>query len=219
MTLIIIDSGSGNLRSVVKSLESTGSARQRRESILISSDPESIARASRLVLPGQGAFGAVRQSLDSHPGMVEAMTEAVMQRGVPLLGICVGMQIFVTKGSENGTHQGLGWLAGECRAIAPKPGLKIPHMGWNSLSLTETGKTHPLLQSVADGDHVYFVHSYAVSLDEPDQVLASCEISADGDRPVTAMIGRDNFAGTQFHVEKSQAVGLKILENFWRWNP
>ncbi|MDI9409446.1 MAG: imidazole glycerol phosphate synthase subunit HisH [Candidatus Pacebacteria bacterium] len=219
MSLVIIDSGSGNLRSVQKSLESTRSAGQRGESITVSSDPRIIAAASRLVLPGQGAFRSVALGLESHEGLMAAMTEAVIGRGVPLLGICVGMQIMVTSGRENGNHRGLGWLSGECLAIAPAVGIKIPHMGWNNLSLTAQGRGHPLLRGIADGDHAYFVHSYVVDLAEPSHLLATCEVGPGEDTRLTAMIGRDNICGTQFHVEKSQATGLKILENFWQWTP
>ena len=215
MAVIIIDSGSGNLRSVQKALESTRPTAQMSQEILISSDPQAIAQASRLVLPGQGAFAAVRRGLFEPDGLVAAMTEAVFQRATPLLGICVGMQILVQEGEENGHHTGLGWLGGRCRALAPISGRKIPHMGWNNLELSATGRTHPLLRGISDGDHGYFVHSYAVELTDDSARLASCDYQG----AVTAMIGQGSFAGTQFHVEKSQQTGLRILANFWDWRP
>ncbi|MCX8500466.1 MAG: imidazole glycerol phosphate synthase subunit HisH [Alphaproteobacteria bacterium] len=215
MAVVIIDSGSGNLRSVQKALEQTRPTRQMSQEIRISSKPQEIARATRLVLPGQGAFASVRRGLDAVDGLVEAMTEAVLHRAVPLLGICVGMQILVTDGEENGRHSGLGWLAGHCRALTPLPGRKIPHMGWNNLELSPSGRSHPLLRGIGDGDHGYFVHSYAVELTDNSDRLASCDYHG----PVTAMIGHGTFAGTQFHVEKSQQTGLAILANFWDWRP
>ena len=215
MAVIIIDSGSGNLRSVQKALESTRPTAQMSQEIRISSDPQEIARATRLVLPGQGAFAAVRRGLFAPDGLVEAMTEAVFQRATPLLGICVGMQILVREGEENGSHLGLGWLAGRCRALTPLPGRKIPHMGWNNLDLSESGRSHPLLRGISDGDHGYFVHSYAVELTDDSSRLASCDYQGQ----VTAMVGQGSFAGAQFHLEKSQRTGLQILANFWDWRP
>jgi imidazole glycerol-phosphate synthase subunit HisH len=216
-TVAIIDYGSGNLHSAVKAFE-----RAAREAgldgtrIVLTADPETVAAADRIVLPGVGAYADCRAGLDAVPGMVEAMTGAVQRGGRPFLGICVGMQLMATRGLEHETTSGLDWIGGDVAPIAPDdPGLKIPHMGWNTL---QAGRDHALLADIplgADGLHAYFVHSYAFTPTDRNDLVA---VSAYGG-PVTAVVGRDNMAGTQFHPEKSQELGLRLIANFLRWRP
>ncbi len=217
VTVAIIDYGSGNLHSAAKAFE-----RAAREGgldgtrILVTDRPDDVAQADRIVLPGVGAYADCRRGLDGVVGMVEAMTLAVRERGRPFLGICVGMQLMATRGLEYETTAGLGWIAGDVAPIAPSdPSLKIPHMGWNTLSVE---RETPLLDGIPTGDaglHAYFVHSYALKpLDRADVVAQS-----DYGGPVTAMVVRDNVAGTQFHPEKSQRLGLALIANFLRWQP
>jgi glutamine amidotransferase len=172
--------------------------------------------ADRIVLPGVGAFADCRRGLDGVPGMVEALTETVRGKGRPFLGICVGMQLMATRGLEHETAQGLDWIRGDVKAIVPDdPSLKIPHMGWNTL---EARTSHPVLDGIETGPmglHAYFVHSYALAPDDPADVVATCRHGG----PVTAVVGRDNLVGTQFHPEKSQALGLRLIANFLRWRP
>ena len=208
MTVAIIDYGSGNLRSAAKAFE-----RQSDEAVHVTASPELVARADRIVLPGVGAFGHCRDGLFALDGMMEALTEAVIGKGRPFLGICVGMQLMADVGLEHGRHDGFGWIAGAVRAIEPAdPALKVPHLGWNALTVTQA---HPVLDGIATGDHVYFVHSYHLVAADPAQVLAT----TDHGGTVTAMVGRDNMVGTQFHPEKSQAVGLSLIANFLAWSP
>ena len=173
-------------------------------------------KADRIVLPGVGAFADCRRGLDAVPGMVEVLQRRVHEDKRPFLGICVGMQLMATRGLEHTTSYGLDWIHGDVKAIAPSdPSLKIPHMGWNTLELA---KPHPLLDGIPtgpDGLHAYFVHSYALTPSDPGDVVAT----ADYGGPVTAIVGRDNLVGTQFHPEKSQALGLKLIANFLRWRP
>ena len=212
MAVIILDLGSGNLRSVERAMRETMPKGSTTE-IIISADPDRLRHAERIILPGQGAFGACMAGLNRHDGMREALTEAVFSRGVPMLGICVGMQLLVERGLEHGEHLGLGWLQGRCVPIAAPPPLKIPHMGWNDLSLSDTGAAHPLLRGIDNGDHAYFVHSYGLQGVTAAATLASCDYGGE----IVAMVGGERFAGTQFHAEKSQQTGLKILTNFWQW--
>ena len=208
MTVAIIDYGSGNLRSAAKAFE-----RQSDEAVHVTASPELVARADRIVLPGVGAFGHCRDGLFALDGMMEALTEAVIGKGRPFLGICVGMQLMADVGLEHGRHDGFGWIGGAVRAIEPAdPALKVPHLGWNALTVTQA---HPVLDGIATGDHVYFVHSYHLVAADPAQVLAT----TDHGGTVTAMVGRDNMVGTQFHPEKSQAVGLSLIANFLAWSP
>jgi glutamine amidotransferase len=176
-----------------------------------------LAVADRIVLPGQGAFAACRRGLDALPGMVETLTEQVISRGKPFLGICVGMQLMAERGLEHGVTPGLGWIAGEIAPMDPHDelgaALPLPQMGWNALRLA--APAHPLLAGVADGDHAYFVHSYALAGGRADQLLAAAEYGG----AIPAIVGRDNLAGTQFHAEKSSTVGLRILANFLGWRP
>jgi glutamine amidotransferase len=212
-TVALIDYGSGNLRSAEKALARAAAERGSGHSIAVTADPELAAKAERIVLPGVGAFADCMNGLKALPGMVEALNEAVLRRGVPFLGICVGMQLLASVGREFGDHPGLGWIAGEVVRMAPEDkSLKIPHMGWNELSFE---RRHPLFAGLDEGTHVYFVHSYVVRPANPGHVLATCDY---GGR-FAAAVGRDNIAGTQFHPEKSQAAGLAVLNNFLGWKP
>ncbi|MFQ5466744.1 MAG: imidazole glycerol phosphate synthase subunit HisH [Kiloniellaceae bacterium] len=214
MTIVIVDCGSGNLRSAAKALERAAGMAGVNAPVQVSDRAEAVARAERLVLPGVGAFGDCRRGLAALPGMIEALEEAVMARGRPFLGICVGMQLMAHVGREHGDHPGLGWIPGAVEALAPAdPLLKIPHMGWNDLHIA--APAHPVLADLGEHPHVYFVHGYGFCARVPGDVLASVDYGG----PVVAAIGRDNLFGTQFHPEKSQAVGLQILENFVRWRP
>ncbi len=179
-----------------------------------------VRRAERVVLPGVGAFGACRDGLHALPGMVDALEEAVMARGRPFFGICVGMQLMASVGREHGDHPGLGWIPGQVTALAPAdPGLKIPHMGWNALELPQNGEIlnseHPVLEGLGPDAYVYFVHGYQFRPESPEHLLARVDYGG----PVVAAVGRDNLFGTQFHPEKSQAAGLAIIGNFLRWRP
>ncbi len=199
-SVIIIDYGSGNLRSVAKAFERTNAK------VTVSSDVRLLESASHIVLPGVGAFGDCMAGLSAIPDMLSVLNEQVRVHGKWFLGICVGMQMLFDNGYEHGTHKGLGWISGDVVPI-PAGGHKIPHMGWNELKLTQDS---PILKSVSSGDHAYFVHSYHAKLVDNLQLLALTEY---GDN-ITAIVGRDNIFGTQFHPEKSQETGLKIIENF-----
>ncbi len=216
MTVAIIDYGSGNLHSAAKAFERAAAEAGSSDTIRVTSDPEAVRRAERIVLPGVGAFADCRRGLDAVPGMVEALTQAVRRDGRPFLGICVGMQLMATRGLEHETTPGLDWIGGDVAPIEPAdPALKIPHMGWNTL---EARRTHPLLDGVttgATGLHAYFVHSYALKAADPADVVATTDYGG----AVTAVVGRDNMAGTQFHPEKSQTLGLRLIANFLRWRP
>jgi imidazole glycerol-phosphate synthase subunit HisH len=216
VTVAIIDYGSGNLHSAAKAFERAARDSGGAGKIAVTSDPEVVRMADRVVLPGVGAFADCRRGLDQVPGMVEAMTEAVRRRGKPFLGICVGMQLMAERGREYEVTDGLGWIAGEVCGIAPRdPNLKIPHMGWNTL---DQRRPHPLFAGIPLGPtglHAYFVHSYHL------RVAAATDLVADSDYggPVTALVARDNYAGTQFHPEKSQKLGLALIANFLKWKP
>jgi glutamine amidotransferase len=180
----------------------------------VTSDPDVVARAERVVLPGVGAFAHCRDGLFAIDGMVEALNAAVKGAGVPFLGICVGMQLMAERGLEFGVHEGLGWIAGEVRAMqTDDPALKIPHMGWNTLNLEVPD--HPLFAGIMDQAYAYFVHSYVFEPAHESDILATVDY---GGRAV-AVIGRDNMAGTQFHPEKSQHTGLTLIGNFLAWQP
>jgi glutamine amidotransferase len=206
----LIDYGSGNLRSAEKALSriAAGAAE-----IVVTADPEAIARADRVVLPGVGAFAACMAALEARPGVIEAMTEAVRRRGAPFLGICVGMQLLATRGLEFGETRGLDWIAGDVKKLAPAdPAIKVPHMGWNTL----TGVAdHPLFAPLADGEAVYFTHSFAIFPEDSADVTAYVE---HGGR-FPAAVARGNVAGVQFHPEKSQKPGLALLQRFLEWRP
>ncbi len=209
MRVALVDYDSGNLHSAEKAFALMG--RETGAEVVVTSDPEKVARADRIVLPGDGAFPACRAALDAVPGMVEALHEAVLARAVPFMGICVGMQMLAGIGHEYRDTNGLGWIGGEIEAIRA-PGLKVPHMGWNDLKVMHP---HPLLDGISSGDHAYFVHSWQFRVADEAHLLAT----ADYGGPVTAVVGRDNIVGTQFHPEKSQATGLRIIGNFLRWRP
>lgn len=209
MRVALIDYDSGNLHSAEKAFQLMG--RDAGAAVVVTSDPGTVARADRIVLPGDGAFPACRTALSAVDGMTEALLEAVVHRAVPFMGICVGMQMLATTGHEYRETPGLGWIGGEIEAIAA-PGLKVPHMGWNDLVID---RPHPLLDGVQTGDHAYFVHSWQFRVADPAHLLAHVDYGG----AVTAVVGRDNIVGTQFHPEKSQAVGLRLIANFLRWNP
>jgi glutamine amidotransferase len=216
VTVAIIDYGSGNLHSAAKAFERAARSSKHAQPITITSDPDMVRKADRIVLPGVGAFADCRRGLDALTGMVEALNESVRARGRPFLGICVGMQLMAERGREYKVTPGLGWVAGEVDRIAPAdPALRIPHMGWNTLSAS---KPHPLLDGIAigvGGLHAYFVHSYHLNAADQSDLIAV----ADYGGPITAMVGRDTFAGTQFHPEKSQRLGLALIANFLQWAP
>ena len=209
MRVALVDYDSGNLHSAEKAFQLMG--RDAGAEVVVTSDPEVAARADRIVLPGDGAFPACRTALGEVDGMAEAIQQAVLTRGVPFMGICVGMQMLATTGHEYRETPGLNWIGGEIRAIAA-PGLKVPHMGWNDLVID---RPHPVLDGIATGDHAYFVHSWQFQVTDPAHLLAHVDYGG----AVTAVVGRDNIVGTQFHPEKSQAVGLRLIANFLRWNP
>jgi len=202
----IIDCGAGNLHSVRKAI---ASKLPESATLSVVTDAEALRTATHIVLPGVGAFADCMQGFAALPGMRDALETAVLQEKKPFLGICVGMQMLFTRGYEHGEHAGLGWFRGEVRLIAPSdPSLRIPHMGWNQLQITNAST--PLLTDIAQGAHVYFVHSYAATDCNPAEVLATVDYGG----PVVALIGRDNMMGTQFHPEKSQATGLRMIQNF-----
>jgi imidazole glycerol-phosphate synthase subunit HisH len=218
MKIVIIDYGSGNLRSAAKALERAAAARGlgSREApvVTVTGDANALASADHIVLPGVGAFGDCMAGLKALPGMRDALEDAVIRRGRPFLGICVGMQLMAGRGIEHGAHEGLGWLEGEVAPLDPAdPNLKIPHMGWNELIVTDRG--HPVLAGIESGQHAYFVHSYAFRPADNESVLATVDYGG----PVAALVGRDNMIGTQFHPEKSQETGLRLLGNFLNWRP
>jgi glutamine amidotransferase len=210
-TVALIDYGSGNLASAAKAL--ARAAQTTGHTIVTTADPSEVLQAERVVLPGVGAFADCMRGLSSVPGMVPALREKMLKDGAPFLGICVGMQLLATVGKEFGDHLGLGWIAGEVVKIAPNdPALKIPHMGWNELKIVQR---HKLLDGIESGAHAYFVHSYHFVPALPDDLIATTDYG----QTLTAMIGNENVAGTQFHPEKSQATGLKLLANFLKWKP
>lgn len=216
MSTAIVDYGSGNLHSAAKAFERAARDAGLSQRIVVTSEPAVVAAASRIVLPGVGAFADCRRGLDAVPGMVEALNENVLQRGRPFLGICVGTQLMAERGREYQVTPGLGWIAGEVDRIAPSdPSLKIPHMGWNTLNIV---RPHPLLDDIPlgpDGLHAYFVHSYELKTSKRSDLVAQ----ADYGGPLTAIVGRDNMVGTQFHPEKSQRLGLRLITNFLKWMP
>jgi glutamine amidotransferase len=216
VSLAIVDYGSGNLHSAHKALERAAVAADFKGDIKVTSDPEEVLAADRLVLPGVGAFADCRRGLGAVPGLLEALTEAARTKARPFLGICVGMQLMAARGLEHETTQGLGWIEGEVAALQPNdPKLKIPHMGWNTL---DVAIAHPVLADIPtgpDGWHAYFVHSYGFRAVPASSLVAATDYGG----KVTAMVGRDNMIGTQFHPEKSQGLGLALLANFLRWRP
>jgi imidazole glycerol-phosphate synthase subunit HisH len=213
MKTVIVDYNSGNLRSAEKSFQRMATEWDAGE-IIVTSDPDVVRRADRIVLPGVGAFADCRRELGSIDGLFGAIEERVIGHGTPFLGICVGMQMMASCGREHGVDsRGFDWISGEVVGLTPgDPSLKIPHMGWNNLSYTPQ---HPVFDGISAGDHVYFVHSYHLRPQNSSDLLAE----ADYGGPLTAAVGRDNLIGTQFHPEKSQTTGLKLIGNFLRWSP
>lgn len=216
MRIAIIDYGSGNLHSAHKAVERAARERGIVAEVSVTDKAESVAAADRLILPGVGAFADCAAGLDAVPGMREALEEAVTGRGRPFLGICVGQQLMASRGLEKTETPGFGWIAGDCRIIdSGDTAIKVPQIGWNTLEETQP---HPLLAGIPtgpDGWHAYFVHSYHVVPDNRGELLATTDYGG----PVTAMIGRDNMVGTQFHPEKSQKLGLALIGNFLKWAP
>jgi glutamine amidotransferase len=213
MLVALIDYGSGNLRSAEKALARVAAERGTGHEIVVTSDAAVVARADRIVLPGVGAFADCMAGLSAVPGMVDILNERVIGKGVPFLGVCVGMQLMADVGREFGDHRGLGWIGGEVVRMTPSdPALKIPQIGWNELTFM---RAHPVTEGLPAHAHAYFVHSYALSCAREGDVLARTDYGG----PVTAAIARDNLIGVQFHPEKSQAVGLTLLGNFLAWCP
>ncbi|MGH6664590.1 MAG: imidazole glycerol phosphate synthase subunit HisH [Pseudolabrys sp.] len=216
MSVAIVDYGSGNLHSAAKAFERAARESGHDQPIMVTSDPTQVAVADRVVLPGVGAFADCKRGLDEIPGMIDALETAVRKQGRPFFGICVGMQLMAERGREYQVTPGLGWIAGEVDRITPSdPNLKIPHMGWNTLNVTSP---HPLLDGIpvgANGLHAYFVHSFELKPVNRSDLVAQ----ADYGGPLTAIVGRDNMVGTQFHPEKSQKLGLKLIVNFLKWRP
>jgi len=212
-SVAIVDYGSGNLRSAAKALERAAAESGVAARVAVTADAATVARADRIILPGVGAFADCMAGLAALPGMREVLEEQVRRRGKPFFGICVGMQLLAETSSEHGRHPGLGWIAADVAPVANGDGaLKVPHMGWNELQLQ---RPHPVFAGIAAGDHAYFVHSYSVRCHRLEEVLATVAYGG----PVTAAVARENVVGTQFHPEKSQAVGLRVLANFLRWEP
>jgi len=216
MKVAIVDYGSGNLRSAHKAFERAAREAQIAATIEVTASPDIVRLADRIVLPGVGAFRDCRDGIRSIPGMWDTIEEAVHRRGRPFLGICVGMQLMATRGLEHEETEGFGWIPGDVVRITPSdPALKIPHMGWNTL---EPVRNHPLFDGIplgTDGLHAYFVHSYHLVPQNPVDLVATADYSG----AITAAVARDNVAGTQFHPEKSQTLGLALIGNFLRWRP
>nr|WP_319947842.1 imidazole glycerol phosphate synthase subunit HisH [uncultured Shimia sp.] len=212
MLTAIIDYESGNLHSAEKAFQRMASEVDAGD-VIVTSDADVVAKADRLVLPGDGAFPACAAELRGHKGIYDAMIDAVENKGRPFLGICVGMQLMATTGHEYSDTPGLDWVSGDVEKISPDDAtLKVPHMGWNNLVIDHP---HPVLDGITSGDHTYFVHSYQFHVANLDQRLAHVDYGGD----VTAIIGRDTMLGMQFHPEKSQAVGLRMIANFLKWAP
>ena len=216
MHVAIIDYGSGNLHSAAKAFERAAREQGSSLAVKVTARPEDVAAADRIVLPGVGAFADCKRGLEAVPGMVEALEQAVREGGRPFLGICVGLQLMASRGLEHGVTPGLGWIEGEVRAIEPDdPGLKIPHMGWNTLRVDHD---HALLEGIPTGEaglHAYFVHSYHFVPEDEETLVASTDYGG----KITALVAKDNLAGTQFHPEKSQKLGLALIANFLKWKP
>ena len=212
MTTVIIDYESGNLHSAAKAFQRMAGETGAGE-VIVTSNPEVVRTASRVVLPGDGAFPACRDQLYDHRGLFEAIEDTVIARGQPFMGICIGMQMLATRGLEYRETAGFDWISGTVERIAPSdPALKVPHMGWNDLVIDHP---HPIFDGIATGNHAYFVHSYHFRVSDPAHLLAHVDYGG----AITAVVGRDNMVGTQFHPEKSQATGLRMIANFLNWKP
>lgn len=216
MHLAIIDYDSGNLHSAAKAFERAAREQGSKLAVKVTADPEVALSAERIVLPGVGAFADCRQGLERVPGMIEALDDAVRKHGKPFLGICVGLQLMAERGLEHRLTPGLGWIEGEVRAIEPcDPSLKIPHMGWNTLKMA---RMHALFEGIPTGErglNAYFVHSYHLVPADRRALVASSDYGGE----ITAFVAKDNMAGSQFHPEKSQKLGLALIANFLRWKP
>jgi glutamine amidotransferase len=213
MSVAIIDYGSGNLRSAAKAFERAAREAELDTNIQVTSDPRTVMQASHIVLPGVGAFADCRAGLYAVPGMVAVLEREVIERGKPFIGICVGMQLMATRGLEHGVHAGLDWIKGDIVRVVPEDSaLKVPQMGWNALA--DIAK-HPVLDGIETGAHAYFVHSYKLDAADKSNVLATVDYGG----KVAAVVGRDNMVGTQFHPEKSQQTGLRLIANFLEWRP
>jgi imidazole glycerol-phosphate synthase subunit HisH len=216
MVVAIIDYGSGNLHSAAKAFERAARESGSPLKVKVTSEPEGVRAAERIVLPGVGAFADCKQGLVAIPGMIEVLEESVRRRGKPFLGICVGLQLMAERGLEHGLTPGLGWIEGEVRAIEPcDPSLKIPHMGWNTLKMA---RMHALFEGISTGErglNAYFVHSYHLVPADRRALVASSDYGGE----ITAFVAKDNMAGSQFHPEKSQKLGLALIANFLRWKP
>jgi glutamine amidotransferase len=212
VTTVLIDYDSGNLHSAEKAFQRMA-AETGHGAVVVTDDPDAVAHADRIVLPGDGAFPACRRGLAAISGLEDAIVEAVERRAVPFLGICVGMQMLAGWGREYEDVAGFGWIDGEVVRIIPSDtAMKVPHMGWNDLVID---RPHPVLDGLSTGDHAYFVHSYHMRVDDPADLLAHVDYGG----PVTAIVGKNNVIGTQFHPEKSQAAGLRLIANFLNWRP
>ena len=212
MTTVLVDYDSGNLHSAQKAFERMA-VEGNAGAVIVTSDPDVVAKADRIVLPGDGAFPHCKNELFSRTALAEAIIDSVTKRAVPFMGICVGMQMLATTGHEYEETAGFGWIAGDIRKITPTdPALKVPHMGWNDLIIDTP---HPVLTGIETGEHAYFVHSYAMDVANPAERLAHVDYAGD----ITAIVGRDNIIGMQFHPEKSQDAGLRMIGNFLRWKP
>ncbi|MEW5421297.1 imidazole glycerol phosphate synthase subunit HisH [Amorphus sp. 3PC139-8] len=216
MNVVIVDYGSGNLRSAAKAVERAASEGGVEINLKVTADTDRVVNADRLILPGVGAFADCRRGLETEPDMIESIKGAVEHRGAPFLGICVGMQLMAERGLEYEVTPGFGWIRGDVVRITPSdPSLKIPHMGWNTLDVV---KTHPVLEGIPTGPegwHAYFVHSYHLAAADRADVVATTDYAG----PVTAIVARDNVVGTQFHPEKSEKLGIALLTNFLKWDP
>ena len=214
--IAVIDYGAGNIRSVVKAIERAASDLGREVQLMATGSADAVAGADRIVLPGVGAFGQCATALRAVPGLEETLVRRVIEEGAPFLGICVGMQLLARRGEEHGTHRGLGWIPGDVVRIAPHdPMMKVPHMGWGRVSLRMPGLAHPALKHIEDGGQAYFVHSFHLQPSEHAHLLGATDYGGQ----ITAIVGRDNILGTQFHPEKSQDYGLAFLRAFLDWTP
>jgi glutamine amidotransferase len=212
MSTVIVDYESGNLHSAEKAFQRMA-AEVGSGPVTVTSDPEVVRRATRVVLPGDGAFPACRKELYDHRGLFEAIEEVVINKGQPFFGICIGMQMLATRGMEYSETPGFDWIGGTVERITPADEtLKVPHMGWNDLVIDHA---HPVFDGISTGDHAYFVHSYHFRVADPAHLLAHVDYAG----PITAVVGRDNIVGTQFHPEKSQSTGLRLIANFLNWRP
>ncbi|MEZ5648716.1 MAG: imidazole glycerol phosphate synthase subunit HisH [Alphaproteobacteria bacterium] len=216
MHTALIDYGSGNLRSAAKAAVRAAADSSLANRITVTSDPKVVRAADRIILPGQGAFADCRHGVQAVPGLEEALIEVVQKKQRPFFGICVGMQLMATKGLEHGSHKGFNWVKGEVAALTPKdPSCKVPHMGWNALQLSATAQQHPIFKGISSGAHAYFAHSYVFIGAPKTTILATTDHGGE----IIAAIGCDNMVGTQFHPEKSQAIGIRLLSNFLSWSP